>query len=82
MQTLITKYGLAAHLALLTVAPLFLFPFCGEGTITVVMLWLSGLAFIWILMEPSVLAGEVLHDARNRVSANMFRDPLSGFRWF
>ena len=76
MQTLITKYGLAAHLALLTVAPLFLFPFCGEGTITVVMLWLSGLAFIWILMEPSVLAGEVLHDARNRVSANMFRDPL------
>ena len=76
MQTLITKYGLAAHLALLTVAPLFLFPFCGEGTITVVMLWLSALAFVWILMEPSVLAGEMLRDARNRVSANVFRDPL------
>jgi hypothetical protein len=30
VQKAISKYGLAAHLALLAVAPLFLFPFCGD----------------------------------------------------
>lgn len=76
MQKLITKYGLAAHLAILAVAPLFLFPFCQERTIAEVLLWLSGLGAIWVLMEPSVLADEMPHDARRRVFRCIVRDPL------
>ena len=76
MQKIVTKYGLAAHLALLAVAPLFLFPFCGEGTVAYVLLWLSALAIAWTLMEPSVLEGEMPHDARRRVWAGICRDPL------
>ena len=68
MQKLITKYGLAAHLALLAVAPLFLLPHC--------VLWFSALASIWLLMEPSRIATETLREARKRVSRSIFRDPL------
>ena len=68
MQKLLTKYGLAAHLALLAVAPLFL----SATTI----LWLSGLALVWVLIEPSRIGGEMLHDARQRVAYAVFTDPL------
>lgn len=76
MQKIVTKYGLAAHLALLAVAPLFLFPYCSEGQIAVVILWLSALGAVWMLMEPSVLEGEMPHDARRRVWSGICRDPL------
>lgn len=76
MQKLIAKYGLAAHIAILAVAPLFLFPFCGEGTIARVILWLSVLAEFWTVLEPSVRRGERLHDARRRVAKAISRDPL------
>ena len=76
MQKAIAKYGLAAHLAILAVAPLFLFPFFGEDTIAVVLLWLSLPAAVWTFMQPSVRRGEMLHDARDRVSSEVFRDPF------
>ena len=76
MQKTIAKYGLAAHLALLAVAPLFLFPYCGDETVAVVLLWLSLPAAAWTVLQPSVRRGEMLHDARNRVARELVRDPL------
>ena len=76
MQKAIAKYGLAAHLSLLAVAPLFLFPFCEAPKIATVMLWLSLAGSWWIVLEPSLRGGEMLHDARRRVSRAIGRDPL------
>lgn len=77
MQKLIAKYGLAAHLALLAVAPLFLFPFVGKAAVATVVLWLSLQSLVWLLLAPSILQGEHLQDARRRVLTAVFRDPLS-----
>ncbi len=76
MQKLISKYGLAAHLALLAVAPLFLFPFLTGESVATVELWLSGFTLVWLLMEPSRRNEEMLHDARMRVAGDIARDPL------
>lgn len=76
MQKLIAKYGLAAHLALLAVAPLFLFPFADGKTVMVVQFWLSFVAACWVILEPSVRRGEHLHNARARVASAVFRDPF------
>ena len=76
MQKAIAKYGLAAHLAILAVAPLFLFPFCGGDSVAVALLWLSLPAVAWMFLQPSVRRGEMLHNAQARVSAAVFRDPL------
>ena len=91
MQKFVSKCGLAAHLALLAVAPLFLFPFFGESVVARVLLWLSAGAAIWVLLEPSRRSGELLHDARSRVASEIVRDPLfwaslvlvvmTGVRW-
>ena len=77
VQKLIAKYGLAAHLAILAVAPLFLFPFCSERVVAAVLLWLSLLTGLWMVLEPSVHGGERLHDARHRVASALLLDPLS-----
>ena len=77
VQKLIAKYGLAAHLAILAVAPLVLFPFCSERVVATVLLWLSLLVGIWMILEPSVHGGERLHDARHRVASRIFLDPLT-----
>jgi len=76
VQKLIAKYGTAAHLALLAVAPLFLFPFFGERGIATVLLWLSLPAAAWTILEPSLRNGEMLHQARNRVMRAILGDPL------
>lgn len=76
VQRLIAKYGLAAHLALLAVAPLLLYPFCEEGAIAAVLLWLSLLAMLWMVLEPSMRRGEGLSDSRRRVAREMAHDPL------
>ena len=76
MQKLIAKYALAAHLALLAVAPLFLFPFLDGDAIAVVLLWLSLPAAAWTVLQPSVRRGEMLHDARARLAGSILRDPL------
>ena len=77
MQKFIAKYGLAAHLAILAVAPLFLYPFFDAGVQAVVLLWLSVPALIWIFMEPSLRQGESLHRARKRVWREIVADPLT-----
>ena len=76
VQKLIAKYGLAAHLAILAVAPLFLFPFCATGTVAWALVWLALPAALWTVLEPSLRGGEHLHDARRRVAKAVFRDPL------
>lgn len=68
VQKLITKYGLAAHLALLAVAPLFLS--------SIPIIYLSVLTAVWVIMEPSRVGQEMLHDARRRVIRGLVRDPL------
>ena len=76
VQKLIAKYGLAAHLAILAVAPLFLFPFCTTGTVAWALIWLTLPTALWAVLEPSLRGGEHLHDARRRVVKAVFRDPL------
>ena len=92
MQKAISKYGLAAHLALLAVAPLFLFPFCDDAWTAMTVIWLALLALAWTVLEPSRRVDETLHDARFRVASSIARDPLfwfsivlvfiAGIRWF
>jgi len=79
VQKAISKYGLAAHLALLAVAPLFLFPFCGDAWTARTVLWLSLLAAGWTVLEPSRRVDETLHDARFRVASSIVFDPLFWF---
>ena len=79
MQKAISKYGLAAHLALLAVAPLFLFPFCGDVWTARAVIWLSLIAAAWTVLEPSRRADETLHDARFRVASSIALDPLFWF---
>ena len=76
MQRFVSKYGAAAHLALLAVAPLFLFPYCSSGNIATVLIWLSPLVALWILLEPSRRSDEMLHNARIRVAKSIVTDPL------
>ena len=76
MQKLISKYGLAAHLAILAVAPLFLFPVFPSSATAQAMLWLSLIGAVWLLGAPSVLSGERLLDARLRVGRQLLRDPV------
>ena len=71
---LITRYGLATHLALLASLPFVLNPFLSESTLAEVIFWLSGLAFLWLLVEPSMRAGEHLSLARRRVLSSLLRD--------
>ena len=60
----------------MTVAPLFLFPFCGEEVIAKVLLWFSLLGAVWNVMSPSVKGNERPHDARLRFAYEVVRDPL------
>lgn len=79
VQQLVTKFGLAAHVALLAALPLALAPFLSPGTLGVVMLWLSAFVAVWFLLAPSIRAGEGLSDARRRTLLALLRDPLTWF---
>lgn len=79
LQKFLSKYGLAAHLALLAAAPLALTPFLAATGLASVIFWLSGLVAIWLFTEPSVRVGEHLSLARQRVRRAMLKDP---FFWF
>ena len=76
MHKIIAKYGLAAHLALLAVAPLVLSPLWGDEAVAVVLAWLTLVSAIWLFMEPSLRTGESLHVARKRVVKSVFCDVL------
>ena len=45
-------------------------------TIAEVLLWLSLLAALWMVLEPSMRRGEGLSDSRRRVAGKMVSDPL------
>ena len=77
MQKIVSKYFCAAHLALLAVSPLFLFPWFDADTIAGVMLWLCLFAALWQFMEPSRRSGEMLHEARARTGWGVLSDPLT-----
>lgn len=79
LQKFLSKYGLAAHLALLASAPLALTPFLDAASLASVVFWLSGLAVVWLLTEPSIRVGEHLSIARRRVRGEIVRD---AFFWF
>ena len=76
---LITKYGLATHLALLASLPCALLPFLSERALGITILWLSALAVLWLLVEPSILSGEHLSSARARVRRGLVRDLIFWF---
>lgn len=76
MQRFVAKYGLAVHLALLAVVPVFLLPFFPAGVVATVLLWFSLAAAVWTLLEPSMRGGERLSEARRRVARAIGRDPL------
>ena len=76
MQKFLSKYALAAHLALLAVAPLLLFPFFGPSETAVVLIWMSLMTCFWFFLEPSRRVYEYLYHARRRVFKSVFADPL------
>ena len=69
MQTLISRYGLAAHLAILAVAPLFM--------TAIGVLWVAALAAVWLIMEPTCQEHEANHEARRRVLNKILHDPVT-----
>ena len=79
---LITRYGLATHLALLASLPCALMPFVSDRALGITILWLSALAGMWLLAEPSILSGEHLSSARGRVRRALVRDPMFWFFLF
>lgn len=74
MQKFITRYALAAHLALVAVAPLLLLPFFAPDAVAVVLIWLAALAAFWLVLQPSCLHGETVGQARSRVRGAVLRD--------
>lgn len=77
MQEFLTKYGLAAHLALAAVAPLFLFSFCSAAESASALLALSLFAAAWTFLSPTRLKGEsTSYESRKRVVSGIVRDPL------
>lgn len=79
---LITRYGLATHLALLASLPFVLFPFMSAEKLAQVVLCLSGIAGLWLLVEPSMRAGEHLSIARRRVIRAILHDVVFWFFLF
>ena len=70
---------MATHLALAAALPAALAQFVTEHMLGVAMLWTALLAWIWIIFEPSVFAGETVSRARARVLGRMLRDPFACF---
>ena len=91
MHKLITKYATAAHLALLAVSPLVLFPFFSPEAVANAIFYLSLYCLLWVFFEPSRRRGEYLHNSRRRAALEIFSDPilwlmllfaiLAGIRW-
>lgn len=79
IQRIITKYGLATHLALLAAVPFAVHIFLGPFVAALVAACLSFFAVEWFLLEPSIHSGEDFDDARQRVLSSLVRDPLLYF---
>lgn len=79
MQRFVANYASAAHLAVVTVAPLFLLPFFPAAAVADSLLWLSLAALVWIVMSPSLRPGEAPHQARLRFAHSVTVDPVFWF---
>lgn len=79
MHKFASKYALAAHLSLLTVAPLVLLPYCSVFQTATAMLWVALVVSIWVFAAPSVLSSESVNASRKRVLKGVKRDPLFWF---
>ena len=77
----VSKYGLATHLAFAAALPAALTQFVSVTALSVAILWVSLLACIWMLMEPSVFSGETISAARSRVLRGVLRDPFAWILW-
>lgn len=75
MQTLLTKYWLAVHVALLLFAS-WIGLSSPRGSTLVFLLWLSLLALEALALLPTVRTGENLADARQRVLRSLAQDPF------
>ena len=75
----VSRFGLATHLALAAALPAALAQFVSVDFLAVSMLWVSLAAWIWMLFEPSVLAGETVSRARARMIGGIVKNP---FVWF
>ena len=75
VQRLLTKYGLAFHIACVC---LFAFLFLGQSRVfgLVPLFWLSLVVIEWMILIPSVRRGETLADARQRAVRAFWRDPI------
>ena len=58
------------------VSPLFLFPYLSDDVMSVVLYWLTAFGCLWLVLSPSQLRGETLHQARGRALREIKRDPL------
>jgi len=47
--------------------------------VATVIIWLTVFAMVWVIMEPSRRNGEMLHDARSRMTHDTITDPLFWF---
>lgn len=78
-QKIITKYGLAFHLAVLAALPSALAPFVSDQALGRTVLWLSAIGVLWLFIEPSIRKGERLSQARYRVWIGFMKDPVLWF---
>ena len=75
----VSRFGLATHLALAAALPAALSQFVSTHSLAVSMMWMTLAAWIWILFEPSVFAGETISRARSRMIKGLVRDPMAWF---
>jgi len=75
MQKLLTKYWLALHLAVLSLAAWLSVLYPGMG-MTLSLFWLSFFAVQTFVLLPSMLLGETMGAARLRACLNAVQDPF------
>jgi hypothetical protein len=75
MQRLLTKYGLAFHVACICLLPLCFFA-QSRAFGCLPLFWLSLIAIEWLILLPSIRRDETLADARQRVLRAFWRDPF------
>lgn len=76
MQKFLSKFSVAFHLALLSVAPLFVYDRFGSDCTATVLLWLSLICGVVMFLEPSRRKGETLSVSRRRVFSSVSKDPV------
>lgn len=73
---ILSKYGLAFHLALLCAVSVFLASFPSGNSGVAAVLCLCAIAWEWAVVEPSVRLKETRSDARRRTFEEIAKDPV------